>query len=88
MKERKSKSKLKLRCTLFEFSESPLHFSAYSNELNNSRLQVLKARDDEISKLYQESHKRLSSVTKNPASYKKLLHDLIVQVISFHFDSL
>jgi len=52
---------------------------AYSNELNQSRLQVLKARDEGIQKLLSESHARLAAITKDANSYKKLLQDLIVQ---------
>jgi len=52
---------------------------AYSNELNQSRLQILKARDEGIQKLLTESHQRLAAITKDAAGYKKLLHNLIVQ---------
>jgi len=51
----------------------------YSNELNNSRLTVLKAREEGVQKLLADAHKRLSLVTKDSASYKKLLQSLIVQ---------
>jgi len=51
----------------------------YSNELNISRLQVLKAREEGVQKLLAEAHKRLGSVSKDQVSYKKLLHGLIVQ---------
>jgi len=50
----------------------------YSNELNGSRLQVLKAREDGVQKLLADAHKRLGVVSKEP-SYKKLLQSLIVQ---------
>eukprot|EP01115_Flamella_aegyptia_P001532 TRINITY_DN1251_c0_g1_i2.p1 TRINITY_DN1251_c0_g1~~TRINITY_DN1251_c0_g1_i2.p1 ORF type:complete len:233 (+),score=100.77 TRINITY_DN1251_c0_g1_i2:107-805(+) len=52
---------------------------AYSNELNQSRLQLLKARDEGIQKIYAEAHHAVAAVTKDPTKYKKLLHDLIVQ---------
>jgi len=52
---------------------------AYSNELNQSRLAILKARDEGIQKLLGEAHQRLSSISKDTANYKKLLRDLIVQ---------
>lgn len=52
---------------------------AYSNELNQSRLTVLKARDEGIQKLLSEAHQRLSALSKDAASYKKLLKDLILQ---------
>ena len=54
--------------------------SAYSNELNQSRLQTLKARDEGIQKLYSDAHKALTAICKDVPKYKKLLHDLIVQV--------
>jgi len=50
----------------------------YSNELNISRLQVLKSREEGVQKILGEAHKRLLAVAKDP-SYKKLLHQLIVQ---------
>jgi len=52
---------------------------AYSNELNQSRLKVLKARDEGVQRLLTEAHKRLSVVSKNAESYKKLMQSLIVQ---------
>jgi len=52
---------------------------AYSNELNISRLQILKARDEGINKLKQEAHRRMSSLAKDPVSYKRLLQSLILQ---------
>jgi vacuolar-type H+-ATPase subunit E/Vma4 len=58
--------------------------SAYSNELNQSRLAILKARDEGIQKLLGEAHQRLSSVSKDTANYKKLLRDLIIQVRIFY----
>jgi len=50
----------------------------YSNELNTSRLQVLKAREDGVQQILSDAHKRLLAIAKDP-SYKKLLHQLIVQ---------
>jgi len=56
----------------------------YSNELNQSRLSVLKSREEGVQKLLGEAHKRLGKVSKDP-SYKKLLQDLIVQgLIKMH----
>jgi len=52
---------------------------AYSNELNHSRLQTLKARDEGIQKILSEAHKRLTSVSKDAPTYKKLLEELILQ---------
>jgi len=52
---------------------------AYSNELNQSRLSVLKARDDGIKRLAGEALRRLTTVSKDVPGYKKLLQGLIVQ---------
>jgi len=52
---------------------------AYSNELNQSRLKVLKARDDVIQRLYVEAQKMLGDVGKPGEPYKQLLKSLIVQ---------
>jgi len=52
---------------------------AYSNELNHSRLQVLKAREEGVQKLLHEAYKRLANISKDAQGYKKLLHALIVQ---------
>jgi len=51
----------------------------YSNELNSSRLQVLKSREEGVQKLLGEAHKRLGTISKDQAQYSKLLHALIVQ---------
>jgi len=51
----------------------------YSNELNQMRLKILKARDDGIKKVFEEAHKRLITLTKDKNAYKHLLKDLIVQ---------
>lgn len=53
----------------------------YSNEHNQSRLRVLKAKEEGVQKLLAEAHKRLSELTKDPSAYKNLLRALIVQVI-------
>jgi len=50
----------------------------YSNDLNNSRLQVLKSREEGVQRILGDAHKRLANIAKDP-SYKKLLHQLIVQ---------
>jgi len=52
---------------------------SYSNELNNSRLQVLKSREEGVQKLLGEAHHRLRALTQDPNSYKKLLQALTVQ---------
>ena len=61
-------------------------YSAASNELNQSRLKVLKARDDVIQKLLVEAQKRLSTVGKGP-QYQSMLQNLIVQVRRYTYDS-
>jgi len=52
---------------------------AASNELNQSRLKILKSRDDCVQGVISEAHARLRTLTQNPEQYKKLLKDLIVQ---------
>lgn len=54
--------------------------SQHSNLLNQSRLAVLKARDDSVKGLVEEARTCLGDVTKNSAKYKKMLEDLIAQV--------
>jgi len=51
---------------------------AYSNALNNSRLKILKAREEGVQKLLEEAHSRLFTIAKDP-SYKRLLQDLLLQ---------
>jgi len=53
---------------------------AYSNELNQARLRVLKAREDAVNKVLHDAFKRLTSVSESP-HYKDLLCELIVQAI-------
>jgi V-type H+-transporting ATPase subunit E len=53
--------------------------SAYSNELNQSRLRVLKAREDVVTSLFGESHRRLTSISQDPAKYKRLVEQLMLQ---------
>jgi len=52
---------------------------AASNELNQSRLKILKARDDSVQGVIGEAHAKLRNLSQNPEQYKKLLKDLIVQ---------
>jgi len=52
---------------------------SYSNELNLSRLRILKAREDGILSLYHASHKSLRDVPNDKAAYKEILRSLIVQ---------
>jgi len=53
---------------------------AYSNALNNSRLKILKAREEGVQRLLEEAHGRLASISKDP-SYKDLLQDLLLQAL-------
>jgi V-type H+-transporting ATPase subunit E len=52
---------------------------AASNELNQSRLKVLKARDDTIQKLLLDAQKRLAVVGQSGEQYTTLVKGLIVQ---------
>jgi len=51
----------------------------YSNELNQSRLKILKAREEGVQKLLSIAHQKLGQVSKDQTFYKRLLKDLIVQ---------
>ncbi|ESO08494.1 hypothetical protein HELRODRAFT_169350 [Helobdella robusta] len=50
-----------------------------SNLLNNARLKVLKAREDHIKNILDETQRKLLSISNNAAQYKKLLEGLISQ---------
>lgn len=50
-----------------------------SNELNQSRLKVLKARDDVLQKLLVESQQQLAKIGQSP-QYPQILEKLILQV--------
>ncbi|CAL8323788.1 V-type proton ATPase subunit E 1a [Gadus morhua] len=50
-----------------------------SNLLNQSRLKVLKARDDMIVDLLNEARQRLGDISQDPARYSALLEGLILQ---------
>ena len=56
--------------------------SQHSNMLNQARLSVLKARDDHVKRLLEESRIKLSEITKDTARWKKILQELITQVHS------
>jgi V-type H+-transporting ATPase subunit E len=53
----------------------------YSKQLNEQRIKVLTARESSIQEIVTEAKLRLREVSKNPASYKKLLQDLLVQAM-------
>ncbi|CAL8087833.1 unnamed protein product [Orchesella dallaii] len=50
-----------------------------SNMLNAARLKVLKAREDHVSTVLEESKRRLADIIKDSGKYKRLLHALITQ---------
>lgn len=50
-----------------------------SNMLNQSRLAILKAREDHIKGLLREARERLAKIAKDPAQYKAMLEGLIAQ---------
>eukprot|EP01121_Diplochlamys_sp_Union-15-3_P013416 TRINITY_DN415_c0_g1_i1.p1 TRINITY_DN415_c0_g1~~TRINITY_DN415_c0_g1_i1.p1 ORF type:complete len:244 (+),score=58.56 TRINITY_DN415_c0_g1_i1:111-842(+) len=52
---------------------------AYSNELNKSRLTILKAREDGIQLLFNEAKHKLVAISKNDSEYRPLLKKLILQ---------
>lgn len=53
---------------------------AYSNALNNSRLKILKAREEGIQKLLEEAHQRLFSIARD-SNYRQILQELLVQAL-------
>ena len=63
-----------------------MDYSAYSNELNQSRLTLLKAREDALQEVFTEACRRLHEVDKKP-DYPHLIEKLIVQVLYFYVDS-
>lgn len=50
-----------------------------SNLLNNSRLKVLKAREDHIETLLSEAQAKLTDITRDQSQYKSILESLVVQ---------
>ena len=54
--------------------------SEYSKQLNEMRLKVLTAKEASIQEILHEAKTKLKDVSKNTASYKKLVQDLTVQV--------
>mmetsp|Transcript_9058 Transcript_9058/g.12450 ORF Transcript_9058/g.12450 Transcript_9058/m.12450 type:complete len:240 (+) Transcript_9058:110-829(+) len=51
----------------------------FSNELNASRLKVLKIREEGIQKIISLAHSKMQAITQDESRYKKLLHGLILQ---------
>eukprot|EP01112_Ceratiomyxa_fruticulosa_P020754 TRINITY_DN715_c0_g1_i1.p1 TRINITY_DN715_c0_g1~~TRINITY_DN715_c0_g1_i1.p1 ORF type:complete len:233 (-),score=54.31 TRINITY_DN715_c0_g1_i1:244-942(-) len=52
--------------------------TAYSNELNQSRIKILKARDENLQKIVAEAQSRLADFSRSP-EYKNTLQRLIAQ---------
>jgi len=50
-----------------------------SNELNSSRLRILKARDENLMEIKGEAKRRLGLVDKDPVHYKNLLYAVVFQ---------
>ncbi len=54
--------------------------SQSSNMLNQARLKVLKARDDYVSNVLEETKRQLITISKDSQRYPKILEGLIAQV--------
>jgi len=54
---------------------------AYSNEYNNARLQALKAQDECVQGLIEKARKGLIDLVADPARYKPLMSNYIVQAL-------
>eukprot|EP01113_Clastostelium_recurvatum_P043697 TRINITY_DN726_c0_g1_i1.p1 TRINITY_DN726_c0_g1~~TRINITY_DN726_c0_g1_i1.p1 ORF type:complete len:233 (+),score=80.65 TRINITY_DN726_c0_g1_i1:58-756(+) len=52
--------------------------TAYSNELNQSRIKVLKARDEALQRIVSDTQRRLAEIAQSP-EYKGILQRLITQ---------
>jgi len=50
-----------------------------SNYINENRLKVLQARDEYIDAIFQDAKKKLFTISQDQQTYKRLLHDLILQ---------
>ena len=60
-------------------------YSQSSNLLNQARLRVLKARDEHVSNVLNDSKSKLGDITKDQQKYSQLLQGLIAQVRSIEF---
>jgi len=60
---------------------------AYSNEYNGARLQALKAQDDCVQALIEKARKSLVDIVADPARYKPLVSNYIVQALLLLRDS-
>lgn len=66
----------------FERKEKQLELQRkiqHSNMLNQSRLAVLKTRDDSVKQIVEETRLRLGKITEDAPKYRKMLEDLIAQ---------
>ena len=54
---------------------------AYSNEYNGARLQALKAQDECVQALLEKARTRLGEIVADPARYKTLLSNYLVQAL-------
>jgi len=54
---------------------------AHSNQLNQCRLSSLKARENSIYEILNETQGKLKSLTENEGEYKKLLESLVLQAL-------
>ncbi|WFD18950.1 V-ATPase V1 sector subunit E [Malassezia caprae] len=52
---------------------------AKSNQSNKSRLEVLKAREENLQNLFSNVHDKLGELSKDASSYKKLLENLLLE---------
>ena len=69
-------------CKLFSSS-----YSQSSNLLNQARLRVLKARDEHVSNVLNDSKSKLGDITKDQQKYSQLLQGLIAQVRLIEFNA-
>jgi len=60
---------------------------AFSNEYNGARLQALKAQDECVQSLIDKARKSLVEITSDPARYKPLMSNYIVQALVLLCDS-
>eukprot|EP00054_Salpingoeca_dolichothecata_P031760 m.264550 g.264550 ORF g.264550 m.264550 type:complete len:227 (-) comp27935_c0_seq1:98-778(-) len=51
----------------------------YSNELNQARLDVLKAQDEHLKKIFSEAESRIEKIAQDKSKYKGLLEKLLIQ---------
>jgi hypothetical protein len=69
-----------LRRTVVNFALNVALHSAFSNELNQSRISVLKDREECLQTILSEAIQRLADVGKPTPEYKALLQSLITEV--------